>query len=515
MSRSLFARLSRRFGPRRDAVTRRQFLQATLAASSGLLLSNRFAQASAARPTGQASTVVVIGAGFAGLACAFELKSAGYDVTIVEARNRVGGRVLSFDEFVPGKNVEGGGELIGSNHPMWVAYAEKFGLEFLDVTEDENLEAPLFLLGQKVGDAEAEELYEEMDAAFALMNEDAELVDADEPWNSPNAETLDQRTTADWLRKLKKGDVASRAIAAQLWADNGAPLERQSYLGMLAQVKGGGLDKYWTDSEVYRCKGGNQQLALKLADAIGKDQMIIGMPVTSVQLSDKKGIVTCKDRRTIEADDVVLAVPPSVWHKIQFFPELPAALRVQMGTNVKYLCAVQGRFWKEVGLSPDAATDGDISMTWDGTDNQLEGPGAALVAFSGGPAADACRRYPNSLERDKAYARELERIYPGYGANFLKSIFMDWPSDIWTLAGYSFPAPGQVTTVAPLLHKGIGRLHFAGEHASPAFVGYMEGALNSGASLAQRLAKRDGVIGSSKAAASRRDAFARLAGSFV
>jgi monoamine oxidase len=342
------------------------------------------------------------------------------------------------------------------------------------------------------------------------MNEDAEPIDAHEPWNSPNAEALDQKTTADWLRKLKKSDVSSRAIATQLWADNGAPLERQSYLGMLAQVKGGGLDKYWTDSEVYRCKGGNQQLASKLAESNGKDHLIIGMPVTAVRVSDKKAIVTCKDRRTIEADDVVLAIPPSVWHKIQFLPELPAVIRVQMGTNVKYLSAVQGRFWKEFGLSPDAVTDGDISMTWDGTDNQIEGPGAALVAFSGGPAADACRRYHNTLERDKAYARELERIYPGYSASFLKSIFMDWPSDVWTLAGYSFPAPGQVTTVGPLLHRGIGRLHFAGEHASPAFVGYMEGALDSGVSLARRLAARDGIIKSSESAPSRRRALVRL-----
>src|SRR6185503_2756184 len=110
MSRSLFARLARRYGPRIDSITRRQFLRATLAASSGLLLSDRFAQAAPRRRIGESRSVVVIGAGFAGLACSFELKSAGYDITIVEARGRVGGRVLSFDEFVPGKNVEGGGE---------------------------------------------------------------------------------------------------------------------------------------------------------------------------------------------------------------------------------------------------------------------------------------------------------------------------------------------------------------------------------------------------------------------
>jgi hypothetical protein len=71
---------------------------------------------------------------------------------------------------------------------------------------------------------------------------------------------------------------------------------------------------------------------------------------------------------------------------------------------------------------------------------------------------------------------------------------MDWPNDPWTQSGYSFPAPGQVTTVGPIMYKGLGHLHFAGEHTSYKFVGYMEGALNSGAALAQRLAKRDGVV---------------------
>jgi len=100
----------------------------------------------------------------------------------------------------------------------------------------------------------------------------------------------------------------------------------------------------------------------------------------------------------------------------------------------------------------------------------------------------------SKADRDRAYAELLNKIYNGYNDNVVKTRFMDWPNDPWTQAGYSFPAPGQVTTVGPILHKGIGRLHFAGEHASYKFVGYMEGALNSGASLAQRIAKRDGIV---------------------
>src|SRR5437762_3251720 len=109
MSRSLYARLSRRFGPRIDGQTRREFLRATLAASAGLLLSG--CATTQPRPKRASKHIAVIGAGFSGLACAHELSCAGYDVVVIEARNRIGGRVISFKDLVPGKNVEGGGEL--------------------------------------------------------------------------------------------------------------------------------------------------------------------------------------------------------------------------------------------------------------------------------------------------------------------------------------------------------------------------------------------------------------------
>ena len=134
MSRSLFARLNQKYGPRVDGATRREFLRATLAASAGMLLSRDLLLAGAPPAKKVNKSVAVIGAGFAGLACAYELMSAGYDVSVIEARERLGGRVLSFADLVPGKNVEGGGELIGSNHPVWVNYARQFGLEWIDVT---------------------------------------------------------------------------------------------------------------------------------------------------------------------------------------------------------------------------------------------------------------------------------------------------------------------------------------------------------------------------------------------
>lgn len=492
MSRSLFARLARRHGPPVDSAARRAFLKASLATSAGLLLSGRAARA-ALRPAWGAKRVVVVGAGFGGLACAYELRSAGYDVTVVEARDRVGGRVLSFTDFVPGRVVEGGGELIGSNHPTWVGYAERFGLEFLDVTEPEDAEFPIVLGGRRLTADESNALYEEMDAAFALMNADAEPVDADEPWRSPDAEALDKRTTRDWIDKLDCSPLCRLGVTTQLVADNGQSAERQSYLGNLTQVKGGGLAAYWTESEVYRCKGGNQQLAFRLAEGIGRDRVVLRLPVRSIDCRSDKAVVTCADGRTIECDDVVLAVAPSVWTKIEIDPVLPDLMRPQMGSNVKYLAALKSRFWLEHGLAADCLTDGEVAMTWEGTDNQQGEGGACMVAFSGGAAAERCRARRDAAERDEAYKKTIGDVYPGFADQWQGARFMDWPGDGWTGAGYSFPAPGQVTTVAPRVHKGLPRLHFAGEHACLKFVGYMEGALNSGASLAKRLAQRDGL----------------------
>jgi monoamine oxidase len=115
-----------------------------------------------------------------------------------------------------------------------------------------------------------------------------------------------------------------------------------------------------------------------------------------------------------------------------------------------------------------------------------------MVAFSGGPDVDTIRAWPAAL-RFENYLTELSKVYTGIRASFVRGRFMDWPADVWARASYSFPAPGQVTSLGPMLWPEKTRLHFAGEYTSYAFMGFMEGALHSGALVARRIAQRDGV----------------------
>jgi monoamine oxidase len=495
MSVSVIKRLHHKFGPPVDLDQRREFIRRSIAATGAVLLSgSTFVHA---RQFAAGKRVVVIGAGFAGLSCAYELKSVGYDVTLVEARGRISGRVESRNaalksEFVPGRNVEAGGELVGANHPCWMHYAAKFGLEFLDLTE-EDLEAPIVLDGKRLTEEESEACWEGFGSIEERLNEPSRAVNSERAWESPDAAALDKMSVKDWLDKQVDLDAMTRRGFHSLQSsDNGVDIEGQSLLGLLACIKGHDVERFWTESEVYRCKGGNQLLAEKLADEIGRNRIILGLPVSEVAVKGGGVVVTCRDGRTIECDDVVVTVPPSVWNKIKFSPGIPAALNPQMGVNLKWLAHLKKRVWLDSELSQYALTTGFISQTWDGTNEQQGDENVSFHCFSGGSAANKSLAIPRK-EVEAAYLKELETIYPGITENFVKSMYMDWPRDAWAMASYSFPAPGQVTTVGPMLYKGMSPIHFAGEHCSYAFVGYMEGGLHSGTSLARRIAKRDGL----------------------
>jgi monoamine oxidase len=490
MSRSLFAMLSGAFEPEQIRLTRREMLRASAAAAAGSLLGVAGLTRAAERAPG-GDGVIILGAGLSGLACALTLSEAGYSPLLLEPRLRAGGRVLSLSDMVPGKIVEGGGEFIGANHPTWQALAKRFDLPLVEDKSDETLTFPMLINGEVLDKKAAEALYAEMDAAFKTLTEQARAVNASDPWTTPDAAALDARSVADWWNGVTASDRARRAIRAQLENDNGVALERMSLLAMLAMIKGGGLEAYWTDSETFRCKGGNQKLATAMGGSLHGNRVLYNEPAVTVRFNGPTAVVTSKGGRAVNASMVVLALPPSLWSTIEFDVPLPTQT-VQMGAAVKLLSGVKEPYWLKAGRAAEALGDQAPGLTWDATNGQT-GDGACLTAFAGGPGAQ--RGVDEwSTKREHLWRDEIEKLQPGYGANLAGAPrFLGWPLERWTGAGYSFPAPGQVTTLVKAMRDnfGIARLRICGEHTSSAFPGYMEGALESGVREARRIVQAE------------------------
>jgi monoamine oxidase len=471
-------------------MSRRELLQSGLATAAGLLLSASESRSN--QSPGKGRKVLVVGGGFAGLACAHELASAGCHVTVLEARDRIGGRVHSFTNLVRGKSAEGGGEFIGANHPTVLSYAAKFKLEFVDVAHHPaKVPQAVVLNGRRLTREELKSARPDVNRALDLMTEACRPVLPEEPWNTPDGKSLDTLSTADWLRGLDISALSRELVAAQLTGNNGVPVEFQSHLGNLAQIRGGGIERYWTDSERYRCSGGNDQFAKKLAGAFGLERIQLNAAVTRINTEGGLARVTTVAGQVHEADDVVLCAPPSTWDRIRFDPLLPQGLRPQMGQAVKFLNAVRDHFWKRRDMGPSSMSHGGIGHTWLGTENQnATDQREVLISFISGPAARNWSKHPEH-SRTADYQRELELLQPGFLESVDTTMFIDWLNTPWTNGGYSFPAPGQITTQGPIMNQGLGRLHFAGEHTCYRYVGYMEGALHSGVEAAKRVLKRD------------------------
>lgn len=443
--------------------------------------------------------VAVVGGGFGGLSSAFWLTQSGFDVHVFEARDRVGGRVHTLRNFCPGRLIEGGAELIGLNHSLWIAFAELFGLAFCVLTPEDDvdglgLEMPLYLRGERLMRDEAEKVWAELDDALSRLDRPARSVHPYRPWDSPEAHVLDERTLSEALHELGVSARCRWALEAQFADNNAEPTDRQSLLANLALIRGGGLENFWKESEVFRCATGNDSLAWALRDWLEANgaTVSLGTPVRRLVVTDSDVRVETADGPDT-VDFVVLAIPPSLWPDgLAIDPPIPAEYRMHMGPVVKFLSSVPERFWLERRLSPSGMDD-RIGETWEGTDNQtvLAGQGIELTVFAGG---DAAREALASPDPAVWYAERLEVLFPGYGAQGATTRFMAWPKEEWTAGGYSCPSPGQMTTVGPLLARPYQeRLFFAGEHTCPAFFGFMEGALESGCLAAGRVCEAVGI----------------------
>ena len=495
--RSLIRHGLRRGLPSRAGFSRRDFLRRSgaLTVSAATMSSLGFLTTGCASnkdetPAGAGLRVVIVGAGFAGLACADQLKRRGADVTVLEASDRPGGRVFTDRQFIPGKNVELGGEFIGSNHPTWLAYVKKYKLKLDELAESEG-DTALLLGGQLVPIERADALFEEVDKAQAELIAMSTSIDPIRPWTSKNAKELDATSFHDAIARMKISDDAKRLIAFLEEADQGVPTEKMSLLCYLALLNGHGGKDYYEITEDYRLAGGNDGLATAMANALREHVVYKSVAVAIERRTDGVTVKT-NDGKSYDADAVVVAIPPSVWNTIQFAPKLDPALRPQMGSNVKLLTAVDKPVWEETKRSPDLESDGLINLTWISADGK-GGPDDPIgfTFFSGGKYSEKLRGITPPNERVRQAVASVAPAYPGLSDHIKKDRFMDWPSHPRAKASYSFPAPGQVTAFGPALvdgiNDGLSPLRFAGEHTAYGFIGYMEGALSSGVRVAKDL----------------------------
>ena len=430
--------------------------------------------------------VAVVGAGFAGLTAAWYLRQAGVAVTVFEASDRVGGRVLTDHNFVPGKVVEAGAELIGTNHPLWVELSAKFGLQLSKVSKEKDyagLHVRLRLGNYDLTDADKELVEKELLQVFRSIGDEARPIDPVSPWLSPNAGTYDHESVSAALdRHCGAASSLTRSVLEfGIGNDNCAPPSSQSYLGLLALVSAGrvgndeeGMRGYWELTETHRCWGGNQQLAYELARPL--TDVRFNSPVEKIMVTETGiGIGWGGTAGGEEAFDyAILAAPPTSWPAVESAePWRPADRTMSHGPAVKYLSAVDREFWRDHGLAPSAGWD-ELGSVWEGTDRQghLAG-GFDLSVYSGGQYVLGAADYPG----------RLATIFPGYAPSAVR--FVDWPGTPYIWTGYSVPSVGQVTTVGPWLATPHGgRIIFAGEQACIGYFGYMEGALQSGARAA-------------------------------
>ena len=451
--------------------------------------------------------VAVIGAGFSGLAAAWYLNECGVKTTLYEASDRIGGRVRTDRAFIPGKIVEEGAELIGENHPLWGTLARRFSLTLEELTgdqqyEDAGLKVQTRFRRTDLTPQQKKALKASLKAPLAIICGEARTVRETEPWLSKDALRFDGMSVKRRLDLL----LGPASIFARPWLeftlanDNCATVDKQSYLGLLAAVSAArmgsdarGMLGYWMSTETHRCAGGNDLLAdriihglrdLRLRTVVDgvRIEPSFAPPVRIVSAErDSSGAVV--KRRSDHFDFAVLTVPPTVWSAITFAPHLnPASRAIQQGGAVKFLSRYDTRSWEKAKLippglkqplAPSAKWD-ELGSVWEGTDNQGAAPEFDLTVFSGGPYVLPPADYPS----------RMSFLYPG--AKPKAERFVDWTTVPFINTSYAIPGVGQVTTISKYqIEPHEKRLFFAGEHTSPGFFGYMEGALQSGARAAR------------------------------
>jgi monoamine oxidase len=447
--------------------------------------------------------VVVVGAGLAGLTAALDLRDAGWQVVVLEARDRVGGRVHTFrghdagGPLGPSLHAEAGGESIDDNHDQIQAMLRRFSIPTERRTTQRDVDALIRYQGRTYSVAEFVGLrgglvgtdYARVDTELSKLV-DSHSVDPEHPDRAQDAAALDKMSMAQWVDSLGLAPEARFIVSESNTSEYAAELSDLSMLFVAAQTA---VVAAVPDSavETMRISGGNDTLPRAMAAALGP-AVSLSSPVDVIRRSGDVMWVQAGGRWH-SAAHVVIALPPRPLRAIRFEPALPAALAraidtLELGPATKVVTQFDTPFWRSGGGAGFSIGDLTYRVSWDATDSYQAAAGL-MTTFT---TADNGVKLAHLAQprRVTEVGDELAQVFPGGPAQRSgPTATMAWSNERYTGGGYAAFGPGQMLTCWAPLRDGTDRIHLAGEHTE-ALAGYMESAVRSGHRIATAIGKR-------------------------
>ena len=476
--------------------TRREFLRATAVAIPSLFLPPANA-ASAPR-------IVVVGGGLAGLTCAFRLRQAGIIAPVYEAAERVGGRCWTRrGDFAEEQIAEHGGELIDQSHTEVRQLAQSLGLKLDNLLQAEKngSEEFYFFDGAPYSTDDATR---DLKSIWQQVHSDVVAASYPTLYNNytPRGWQLDQMSIADWIDRYVPGGSSSRLgqlLDVAYNIEYGAETSDQSSLNLLyllGYIGPGQLRIFGPSNEKYHVRGGNDQIPTRIATALGS-QVRLGYALTAIRrLRDGSYRLTFRYGNRfvdVSAERVALALPfsilrTSVDYRAAGFRSLKqtAIEDLGMGTNSKLHVQFIDRHWETLGCNGATFADTGYQNSWDVTRAQ-PGRSGILVDYTGGLVGDSFNKDTPEGRADQ-FLKQIEPVLPGLKNKWNGRATIDyWRGNPFTKGSYSYWKVGQYTKFSGIEREVEGACHFAGEHTSIDFQGYLNGAVESGERAASEI----------------------------
>ena len=432
--------------------------------------------------------VAVVGAGLAGLVGARDLLAAGHSVLVLEARNRVGGRLLNHT-LANGAVVEVGGQWVGPTQDRVLVLAEELGVGLYPTYEEgEHLLAVDGNVERYRGDdfALPEDALADVGETQQRLEEMASTVPLDKPWRAAEASAWDAQTLDAWLVANTQTDTGLgywRTLVPALFS---AEASEMSLLHFLFYCRSGGtIDRLVAThggAQENRLMGGSQQLALRLAARLG-DAVQLGAPVTAIRQGNG-GVEVMHDGGVVKAGRAIVALPPTLAGRIRYSPALPPlrdqlTQQVPMGYVTKVQIAYPEPFWRAEGLSGSVfSLDDEVSVIFDNSPPDLSC--GVLLGFLEGAHARRAGKLPPE-ERKELILSVFAKFFGPRSADPDEYVEKDWAAEEWSRGCYGGRfGTGVWTGYGEALREPVGRIHWAGTETAEVWNGYMDGAVRSG-----------------------------------